>query len=154
MQYRKLIFAAALVSTVASTAVLASPLRGPGGPGGPGLADTNSDGVVTVKELEARQAQRFHDADTNGDGKIDVGEMQAAMLRARAQRRIDALDTNGDGTVSIEEFEAPMRWHLSRLDRNDDGRIDRTEMRPGHGRRWDDDHDRHGPRHERFRDDD
>lgn len=143
MQYRNLILAAALLSTGVTAVALAAPGRGPGGPG---YADTNGDGTVTVKELEKQSAETFKQADANGDGKLDVDEMQAAILRQRAERRVKALDTNGDGVVSLEEYEAPLRWHLSRLDRNGDGMLDRNDMRPDHERRW---HDDHGPRHER-----
>lgn len=148
MQYRNLILAAAVLTAGAGTAALASPERGPRGPG---FADTNGDGVVTVEELQNKSAERFQKADADGNGKLDVEEMQAAMLRERAERRVRALDTDGDGEVSAEEFQAPMRWHLSRMDRNDDGRLEPNEMRRHHDRRWDDDH---GRRHEGGRYDD
>ncbi|MBA1146628.1 EF-hand domain-containing protein [Ectothiorhodospiraceae bacterium WFHF3C12] len=149
MKHRKLILAAAVVTAAASSLALAGP-GSKGGPGGMAFADTDGDGEITIEEIQARHAELFHASDADGDGNLNVEEMQNAMLRQRAQRRVQALDTDGDGTVSAEEFQAPMRWHLSRMDRDDDGEIGPREMGRGRHERWDDDdHHRGG-----YRDDD
>jgi len=150
MQYRKLILATAVLTVSATTAVLASQSLGHG-PGGMALADLDGDGVITTEEIQARHAERFQAADSNGDGTLDIDEVRNAMLRQRAQRRVEALDTNGDGVISAEEYQAPMRWHLSRMDRDGDGEISRYEKRRKAHQRWDDDDD-HGPRRHRHDD--
>lgn len=152
MKHGKLILASALLTAAGTTAVLAGSNYGPRGMR---FADTDGDGTVTIEEMQARHAETFKAADADGNGTLTVEEMQTAIQRQHAQRRVQALDTDGDGAVSAEEFQAPMRWRLSRMDRNDDGQLEPGEMRRGRHGGWDDDDDHHrGGHHGRYHDDD
>lgn len=93
-------------------------------------------------------------ADKDGDGTLSREELEAHALARIVERRANRmerrLDINGDGTVTIEEIEKHRARQFAALDRNEDGQLDRKEMRMGqqfrgHGPR----HGRHhGPRHE------
>lgn len=78
-------------------------------------------------------------ADTNGDGTLDRAEIEAHVLKQLVRRMSDRmerrLDIDGDGTVTLAEIEAQKAKEFAALDRNDDGKLDRSEMRAGkHGK--------------------
>lgn len=74
-------------------------------------------------------------ADTNGDGTLDREELEAHALKQIVKRAADRmerrLDINGDGTVTLEEIEKQKSKEFAALDRNDDGKLDRKELRAG-----------------------
>lgn len=75
-------------------------------------------------------------ADTNGDGILDRAEIEAHALKQMVKRMADRmerrLDINGDGSVSLEEIEKHKAKEFAALDRNEDGKLDRKEMRAAH----------------------
>jgi len=75
-------------------------------------------------------------ADTNGDGTLDRAEIEAHALKQMVKRMADRmerrLDINGDGTVTLDEVEKQKAKEFAALDRNDDGKLDRKEMRAAH----------------------
>lgn len=69
--------------------------------------DTNSDGVITQTEMEARQSERFAKLDADGNGMISFEEYNATF-----QERFLSADQDGNGEISKEEFtEAAKEWH-------------------------------------------
>jgi len=115
---KKTIFAAAVLAGLMGSAAIAQ-----GGPMGPGPMggvsfeelDANSDGALTLEELQARPAARFAEADTNGDGALSVEEVQAAMMRQRAEGMIARMDSNGDGLLQMDEMQPGDGQGLSRM---------------------------------------
>lgn len=96
--------------------------------------------------IDLAQFSRLDDlkaADENGDGTLTREEIEAYVLQQIVQRRADRmerrLDINGDGTITIEEIEKQKEKEFAALDRNEDGKLDRSEMRAGFGK-----HGRHG----------
>ncbi len=88
--------------------------------------------------IDLAQFSRLDDlkaADANGDGTLDREELEAHALKQLVQRmanRIERrLDINGDGTVTLEEIESQKAKEFAALDRNDDGKLDRSELRAG-----------------------
>lgn len=94
--------------------------------------DSNNDGTVTRRELEAGLRQNFLQADANRDGRLDPEEVAAAN-----QRRIDLdestaiplIDWNQDGYVDFNEFAAGVRSQFEQLDTNGDGQVTIDEFR-------------------------
>ena len=100
--------------------------------------DLNSDGGVTLQEVEAAMATlaqtRFDEADTNGDGGLSVEEMTAkaqadAAERAtqRAERRLENADTNGDGLLQADELTAQMEERGGRRGPNTERMFERVD---------------------------
>lgn len=110
------------------------------------MLDTNMDNAVSMEEFMLLHDLRFKNADANNDGALDSSEIDAIVAVRADQmktRMLERLDGDGDGQISAEEFATPFQERFSRLDRNDDGSIERSEMRRDRGgregrerRRW------------------
>ena len=92
---------------------------------------------------------RLKEADKNGDGTLSQDEIEAmAMKRVverQAQRMTKRLDVDGDGIVTIAEVEKQKGKRFALMDRNDDGKLEKSEMR--HGKRMHKGHERGGHKH-------
>ena len=94
--------------------------------------DSNGDGTVTRRELEAGLRQYFRQADTNHDGRLDPEEVAAANQRRISQDGSTAMpliDWNQDGYVDFDEFAAGVRSQFEQLDLNGDGEVTLDEFR-------------------------
>ncbi|XP_037828914.1 calcium-binding mitochondrial carrier protein SCaMC-1-like [Kryptolebias marmoratus] len=83
----------------------------------------------------------FNRLDTNNDGKVDVAELRAGLKamgmfrHGAAQKIVSTGDQNNDGCLDFNEFTKYLKEHemklwltFKSLDRNDDGRIDASEI--------------------------
>uniref|UniRef100_A0A8P4K5M2 EF-hand domain-containing protein n=1 Tax=Dicentrarchus labrax TaxID=13489 RepID=A0A8P4K5M2_DICLA len=83
----------------------------------------------------------FERLDTNQDGKVDVAELRAGLKAmgifrlGAAQKIVSSGDQNKDGSLDFNEFskylkdhEKKLRLTFKSLDRNNDGRIDASEI--------------------------
>ena len=124
--------AVASMAAVASTSVLAKdgPRRG-------GKifkqADLDNDGKLSLQEMVSQATSRFDRADANKDGEITAEELADASRRQRSERRaqrmLSRLDYNGDGKVTRTELEDQAQKRFALLDGNEDGFVERDEMR-------------------------
>jgi Ca2+-binding EF-hand superfamily protein len=97
--------------------------------------DADSDGKVTLAEMEAHRKAEFAAADTNGDGSLSAEELAAHQLARmqermgdRAARMIENMDDDGNGSLSEAEMgEGPGERHFARLDTDNDGAISKAE---------------------------
>lgn len=106
--------------------------------------DANNDRKLTQEEItEGRRALiTKHDAD--GNGKLSLAEFEKLWLEKRRRRMVRAFqrwDEDGDANVTIDEFLTPFADIVERMDRNDDGVLDKKDRRRKYGRRH---HRRHG----------
>lgn len=119
--------------------------------------DADADGRFTQDELDQGNAAEFAKYDANGDGALSLDEFQALWLARVHERMVDHfqhLDADGDAGVTAAEFAEPVEGLVARMDRNDDGVLDRDDRRHRHGEfRGRDRHHERGERH-RGRDDD
>jgi Ca2+-binding EF-hand superfamily protein len=94
--------------------------------------DSDNDGAVTRRELEAGLRQDFRQADTNHNGTLDADEVRAVNQRRVSQDQSMAtplIDWNLDGVVDFNEFGASMRSLFDQLDQNGDGVVSKDEFK-------------------------
>jgi Ca2+-binding EF-hand superfamily protein len=104
--------------------------------------DANSDGFITMDEMQAAHAARFAKNDANGDGFLDAeelaashpkmgkrhkrGEEQSARKKSRMMRY---MDENGDGKVALSEMPTDrLERMFAKLDTDGDSKISKAEM--------------------------
>ena len=86
--------------------------------------------------------QKFSDmdklktADSNNDGTLSHEEIENFVMKRMIERQADRmerrLDVNGDGKVTLDEVQKQKEKEFAALDRNDDGKLDRKELRAAH----------------------
>ena len=90
-------------------------------------------------------------ADANGDGTLSREEIenyaQQRIIQRAARRMERRLDINGDGTVTLDEIQKQKQKEFAVLDRNDDGTLDRKELRAAHHGKQRGRHGGHGFHH-------
>lgn len=100
--------------------------------------DANSDGQLSMEELQAQGQARFAAADTDGNGSLSAEELTAASEGRRAnriERMMERLDANEDGELSQEELAAAREGRgdraermFERADEDGDGLISEEEF--------------------------
>jgi len=93
--------------------------------------DSNNDGVVTRRELEAGLRQDFWQADTKRKGCLDDDELRAYNLRRIGidkSTAIPLIDWKQNGCIDFDEFAAPMRSLFDEFDVNGDDKVTLEEM--------------------------
>ncbi|MAU41657.1 MAG: hypothetical protein CMF31_08540 [Kordiimonas sp.] len=103
------------------------------------MYDRNEDGVVSADEFKQQHKKTFVAADDDGNAALDFEEFEsfaemqkAAHQRAMRQHKFKMMDSNGDGKVSADEFSAKMDKRFARMDRNDDGTLDKKDRKSLH----------------------
>ena len=75
-------------------------------------------------------------ADANNDGTLSRDEIENFVLKRMVERQANRmerrLDVNGDGKVTLDEVQKQKAKEFAALDRNDDGKLDRKELRAAH----------------------
>lgn len=110
--------------------------------------DTNGDGALTLDEITAERGKKFKQFDADGDGMLTLDEYQALWADAMRERMVDRFqkhDDDGDGKISVDDFNKRFKRMMTRMDRNDDGKLDRDD----HGYRYHDRDDRGYRHHDR-----
>lgn len=143
MKTRILAATAALLLTTAALSVAYAQQAQPGNPARSAPAVERS---VTKEQFAAKQAEHFALLDANKDGTVTPEEVTAFREAERSKRMLARFDANKDGVVDAAEFAAFADRQFIRMDRNDDGILDRGDMRMA---MRDGGHDRHGPKDER-----
>jgi Ca2+-binding EF-hand superfamily protein len=102
--------------------------------------DGDSDGTVTRDEMESALRRQFAACDTNHDGHIDIKEMQAEndrRFRVNGSGTSPLIDWNQNGEIDFDEFATTARSLFAELDKDMDGKLTPNELRlvqPGRGR--------------------
>jgi Ca2+-binding EF-hand superfamily protein len=100
------------------------------------ILDTNHDGTVSRDEYTADALFSALDADHNF--RISPQELEAVIGPQQegmpsAAERIRTLDHNGDGALNDEEMRNAAEARFQSLDRNQDDKVDLSELKAGLG---------------------
>ncbi|HEY0469700.1 MAG TPA: hypothetical protein VGC79_36165, partial [Polyangiaceae bacterium] len=94
--------------------------------------DTDNDGTVTRRELEAGLKQNFWQADHDRDGRLDSDEATAAnqrRIRLEESTAMPMIDWNSDGVIDFQEFATGVRSQFQQLDLDGNGAVTPPEFR-------------------------
>ncbi|WP_420346661.1 EF-hand domain-containing protein [Pelagibius sp.] len=103
--------------------------------------DSNNDGAVSRAEIEQVRDNSFATFDTDNDQALSLAEFEGLWLDFMRERMVDGFqrfDADGDGRITLAEVNRPLDSAMRRMDRNEDGVIDRSDFRRGP---WRDDDD-------------
>lgn len=94
--------------------------------------DTDKDGKLTQDELNKARIDLLARYDANKDGALSLDEFQKLWLdfkRLRMVRVFQRFDRDGDASITSDEFLKPFAHAVERMDRNDDGVLDKSDRR-------------------------
>ena len=106
--------------------------------------DLNGDGSISQDEVDQVRADRLKSFDKDGDGALSLEEYEALWLDTMHKRMVRAFqkhDRDGDGSVTVDEFTETTRFMVLRRDRNEDGVLNKDDLKhkgrhgKGHGKR-------------------
>lgn len=95
--------------------------------------DANGDGRLSLAEFQAVQGQRMMRLDSDGDGRISAAEWSAMPRGAKAKpaadpaRAFGRLDRNNDGALDRGEVDSTLARRFARLDADKDGQLTAAE---------------------------
>lgn len=136
---------AATADSASATMTPASPASAPAAPADPfdqllRLLDTDRDGRISAGEHRRGARDMFLRMDANSDGEVTVAEMDAVRrglddAEGASRERLSEVDANGDGVLDEAEHLAATRVVFDGSDANADGYLVRDEpvrsQRPG-----------------------
>ncbi|WP_146584436.1 EF-hand domain-containing protein [Puniceibacterium confluentis] len=92
--------------------------------------DADGDRAVTQAEIDTFRATIVAGADASGEGDISLEEFATIYLDLMRSQMVDAfqtLDEDGNGVVTQAEMDERFGDVVTRMDRNDDGKLDRAD---------------------------
>jgi Ca2+-binding EF-hand superfamily protein len=101
------------------------------------MMDENKDGKVPKAEAEAFRSRNFAEFDKDANGELSLDEYTAlvtSFVAKQVAKRFERQDTDKSGGLNQEEAGGRMAKMFEHLDKNDDGAIEKTELRRGNRR--------------------
>lgn len=98
--------------------------------------DTNEDDKLTQEELDGARKNLLASHDADKDGKLSLTEYEKLWLEVKRRKMVRSFqrtDRDGDAAVTLDEFLKPYSRIVERLDRNEDGVLDKEDR---HHRGW------------------
>ncbi|MGD0675116.1 MAG: hypothetical protein ABSC94_06825 [Polyangiaceae bacterium] len=97
-------------------------------------ADKNADGKLEPSEVGAARWEHLKVADANSDGRVTLDEIERAvssgtLRRMSAEEVFHLLDRNGDGVVDLTRARARVRELLTPADTNHDSKVTLDELK-------------------------
>jgi Ca2+-binding EF-hand superfamily protein len=117
------------MKTSTRTVILAALLPIAGTVCAQGNTPANGQGSMTLDQFISRQSERLMAADTDGDGKLSKAELAAQMQAGRGNpdRMFVLMDTNQDGFIDKDEMRNALTRRFQRMDENHDGLVTSDE---------------------------
>lgn len=109
------------VSGLSVTAVQAKPV---GGASAVKMIDTDSDGTVDMKEVEAVASATFDRLEKDSDGTLDARELKGRLSKSGVKQ----ADPDSDGTLDKKEYLAAVAARFKMADPDGDGTLDAKEL--------------------------
>ena len=100
------------------------------------LRYADKDGDVTRAAMEAGLRVQFNALDTKHEGKLNSEEVEAenaSRYKEDGPQYSPLIDWNQDGFVDFDEYATTLRSLFDQLDRNHDGVLTPSELKPPQG---------------------
>lgn len=94
--------------------------------------DANNDGKITKAEIETARKASIAKYDADKDGQLSLEEFNGLfneIMRHRMVRMFQKFDRDGDAKVSEAEISRKVDRMMTWMDRDDNGEIERDELR-------------------------
>lgn len=94
--------------------------------------DTNEDGKLTQQEIDDARKALLAKHDGDKDGKLTLAEYEKLWLEVKRRKMVRSFqrtDTDGDASVTVDEFLKPYSKIVERMDRNEDGALDKEDRK-------------------------
>lgn len=95
-------------------------------------ADADGDGIVTRQEALTAADLEFAKMDADHDGRVTADERRAYVAQARDPRGLGRRGPprrpGEDRVMTLDQFRARAAARFDRMDANQDGRLDKTEI--------------------------
>ncbi|GJD44107.1 hypothetical protein AFCDBAGC_1971 [Methylobacterium cerastii] len=118
---------------VLATATLAAPVafaKPMSGAQAVKMIDTDNDGTVDMKEIEATASATFDRLEKDSDGTLDKKELKGRLSVAGLKQ----ADPDMDGTVDKKEYLAAVADRFKAADPDGDGTLDAKELKSPAGK--------------------
>lgn len=92
--------------------------------------DTNKDSKLTQEELDGARTKLLGTYDVDKDGKLSLAEYEKLWLEVKRRKMVRSFqrtDKDGDASITLDEFLKPYSKFVQRMDRNEDGVLDRED---------------------------
>ncbi|MWV20984.1 EF-hand domain-containing protein [Methylobacterium sp. 2A] len=109
------------VSSLSVPAALAKPMSGASAVK---MIDTDNDGTVDMKEVEAVASATFDRLEKDADGTLDARELKGRLSAAGVKQ----ADPDSDGTLDKKEYLAAVAERFKLADPDSDGTLDAKEL--------------------------
>ena len=120
-----------VLSTFAAVALAATAFSAPaalakpaGGAAADKRIDTQHDGTVDMKEIEAVASATFDRLEKDADGTLDAKELKGRLSKAG----VTQADPDNDGTLDKKEYLAAVAERFKAADPDGDGTLDAKEL--------------------------
>ncbi len=116
-------FAAVALAVVgfAAPSAMAKPA---GGASAVRMIDTDNDGTVDMKEVQAVASATFDRLEKDSDNTLDAKELKGRLSKAG----VKAADPDSDGTLDKNEYLAAVAERFKMADPDNDGTLDAKEL--------------------------
>ncbi|WP_457104123.1 EF-hand domain-containing protein [Methylobacterium sp. P5_C11] len=88
------------------------------------MIDTDNDGTVDLKEVEAVASATFDRLEKDADGTLDTRELKGRLSQAGVKQ----ADPDSDGTLDKKEYLAAVGERFKLADPDGDGTLDAKEL--------------------------
>ena len=88
------------------------------------MIDTDNDGTVDLKEVEAVASATFDRLEKDADGTLDARELKGRLSKAGVKQ----ADPDNDGTLDKKEYLAAVEAQFKAANPDNDGTIDAREL--------------------------
>ncbi|GJD33254.1 EF-hand domain-containing protein [Methylobacterium aerolatum] len=115
---------AAVALTIVGVSAPAAMAKPAGGASAVRMIDTDNDGTVDMKEVQAVASATFDRLEKDADSTLDAKELKGRLSKSG----VKSADPDSDGTLDKNEYLAAVAERFKMADPDNDGTLDAKEL--------------------------